>query len=145
MDPALLRGVEEEMDKRPDGTTHPLYGHYDTGLRELMLLLLEEAEVGGIHGKIYVDSLSTALATRLIFVGRSARQPQISKVSSLPRGIFLRVVERMRLDLSTSLTLGALAEESGIAGPISCVCLGLPQDGRLIATCWRSAWLRHMT
>src|SRR3984893_9258016 len=82
MDPAFLHGVEEEMDKNPEGTIHPLYGHYDAALRELLLLLLGEAEAGGMHGKLYLDSLSTALATRLIYAGRSAQRPQISRVSS---------------------------------------------------------------
>jgi AraC family transcriptional regulator len=113
MDPAFLYSVEEEMEERPQGAIHPLYGQYDTGLRELVLLLLEEAEVNGIHGKLYLDSLSTALATRLIFVGRSARQPQIRRASPLPRRAFLQVVERMRTDLGTNLTLSMLAAESG--------------------------------
>ena len=113
MDPAFLHGVEEEMDKHPEGTIHRLNGQYDAALRELLLLLLGEAEVGGMHGKLYLNSLSTALATRLIYAGRSAQRPQISRVSSLPRRIFLRVVERMRVDAGTNLTLGTLAAESG--------------------------------
>jgi AraC family transcriptional regulator len=113
MDPAFLHGVEEEMDKRPEGTVHPLFGQYDAALRELLLLLLGEAEVGGMHGKLYLDSLSTALATQLIYAGRSAQRPQISRVSSLPRRAFLRVVERMRVGSGTNLTIGTLAAESG--------------------------------
>lgn len=113
MDPAFLHGVEEEMDKHPEGTIHRLNGQHDAALRELLLLLLGEAEVGGMHGKLYLDSLSTALATRLIYASRSAQRPQISRVSSLPRRTFLRVVERMRVDAGTNLTLGTLAAESG--------------------------------
>jgi AraC family transcriptional regulator len=66
-----------------------------------------------MHGKLYLDSLSTALATRLIYASRSAQRPQISRVSSLPRRTFLRVVERMRVDAGTNFTLGTLAAESG--------------------------------
>jgi AraC family transcriptional regulator len=106
MDPAFLHGVEEEMDKKPEGTVHPLFGQYDAALRELLLLLLGEAEAGGMHGRLYLDSLSTALATRLIYAGRSSQRPQISRVSSLPRRTFLQVVERMRVDAGTNLTLG---------------------------------------
>jgi AraC family transcriptional regulator len=113
MDPAFLHGVEEEMDKHPEGTIHRLNGQHDAALRELLLLLLGEAEVGGMHGKLYLDSLSTALAIRLIYASRSAQRPQISRVSSLPRRTFLRVVERMRVDAGTNLTLGTLAAESG--------------------------------
>jgi AraC family transcriptional regulator len=113
MDPAFLHGLEEEMDKHPEGTIHRLNGQHDAALRELLLLLLGEAEVGGMHGKLYLDSLSTALATRLIYASRSAQRPQISRVSSLPRRTFLRVVERMRVDAGTNLTLGTLAAESG--------------------------------
>ena len=76
MDPAFLHGVEEEMDKHPGGTIHRLNGQYDAALRELLLLLLGEAEVGGMHGKLYLDSLSTALATRLIY-GRRSRGPPV--------------------------------------------------------------------
>jgi hypothetical protein len=73
------------MDKHPEGTIHRLNGQHDAALRELLLLLLGEAEVGGMHGNLYLDSLSTALATRLIYASRSAQRPQISRVSSLPR------------------------------------------------------------
>jgi AraC family transcriptional regulator len=48
MDPAFLHGVEEEMEKHPEGTIHRLNGQYDAALRELLLLLLGEAEAGGM-------------------------------------------------------------------------------------------------
>ena len=113
IDPAFLHGIEDEMDKHPEGTIHPLYGQYDEGLWNLALLLLGEAEANGMHVKLYLDSLSTALATRFLYAGRSAQRPQIGSVSSLPRRAFLRVVERMQVGLATNLSLRTLAAESG--------------------------------
>jgi hypothetical protein len=63
----FLDRVETELDKRPSGPIHQLYGTEDYILRDLLLLLAKEAKAGGPSGKLYAESLSTALATRLLF------------------------------------------------------------------------------
>jgi AraC family transcriptional regulator len=106
-------GVEEELDKRPSGAPHELYGTDDPILRDLILLLTREAEAGGLSGRVYAESLSTALATRLLFASRSLKQPKDVAVSPLPRPILRRVLDRMEAEFDSDLTLRLLAEESG--------------------------------
>ena len=109
----FLDQVETELDKRPSGSLHQLYGTDDFILRELILLLAKEMEAGGPSGKVYAESLSTALATRLLFAGRSLQQPRGPKESPLPRRILRRVLARMEDQLDSDLTLTLLAAESG--------------------------------
>jgi AraC family transcriptional regulator len=109
----FLDGVEEELDHRPSGTIHGLYGTDDPTLRDLILLLAKEADAGGPTGKVYAESLSTALATRLLFAGRSLQQPGEAAMSPLPRRILRRVLDRMEAQFDSDLTLTLLAGESG--------------------------------
>ena len=109
----FLLEVEAELDRRPVGPIHELYGTDDTALRDLTLLLAREAEAGGPSGRVYAESLSTALATRLLFVGRSLQQPKRVEPHPLPRRILRRVIDRMEAGLDSDLTLAALATESG--------------------------------
>jgi len=111
--PGFLDEVERELDKRPPGPLHQLYGAEDPTLRNLILLLAKEAEAGGPCGKVYAESLSTALAARLLFAGRSLEQPKSTTASSLPRRILRRVFDRMDAGLDSDLTLKHLAAESG--------------------------------
>jgi len=109
----FLDEVERELDKRPSDPLHRLYGAEDPSLRNLILLLAKEAEAGGPCGKVYAESLATALATRLLFASRSLPPPRSSTVSSLPRRILRRVLDRMEVELDSDLTLKLLAAESG--------------------------------
>jgi AraC family transcriptional regulator len=111
--PGFLQEVEAELDWRPTGPIHEPYGTDDTALRDLMLLLAREAEAGGVSGRVYAESLSTALATRLLFVGRSLQPPSSMKLSPLPRRILRRVIDRMEVGLDADLPLAELATESG--------------------------------
>ena len=109
----FLDDVEAELDKRSSGPLHQLYGADEPVLRDLMVLLAKEAEAGGPGGKVYAESLSTALATRLLFAARSLRQPRDNTSSPLPRRILRRVFDRMEAEFDSDLTLTQLAAESG--------------------------------
>jgi len=109
----FLDGVEAELESRPIGTLHQLYGTDDPVLRDLMLLLVKEAEAGGPGGRVYADSLSTALAARLLFSVRALPPPGGTTTSPLPRRILRRVLERIEAELDTDLTLSVLAAECG--------------------------------
>jgi AraC family transcriptional regulator len=111
--PWFLHEVEAELDRRPTAPLQKMHGTEDVALRNLMLLLVQEAEAGGASGKVYAESLSIALATRLSFVGRSLQQPCDEKLSALPRPILRRVIDRMEAGLDSDLTLAMLATESG--------------------------------
>jgi AraC family transcriptional regulator len=111
--PEFIGGVEAELDWRLIGSMQELYGTDDKALRDLLLLLTREAEAGGTNGRLYADSLSTALAIRLLLVSRSLQQPSRVTLSPLPRRILRRVVDRMEAGLDADLTLADLAAESG--------------------------------
>jgi AraC family transcriptional regulator len=113
IDQRYLDEVEVELDKRLSGSLHQLYGTDEPTLRDLVLLLAKEAEAGGPSGRVYADSLSTALATRLLFAGRSLQPPKDAPASPLPRRILRRVLDRMEAEVDSDLTLTLLAEESG--------------------------------
>jgi AraC family transcriptional regulator len=113
LDADFVDGLEAELDARPRGSLQTLYGTDDPELRNLLLLLLEESETAGRAGSLYVDSLTTALGTRLLFASRSEKHLADAKVPPLPRRLLRRVLDRMQADLSETVDLATLAAESG--------------------------------
>jgi AraC family transcriptional regulator len=113
LSPAVIRGVEDELDRRPLGTPHELYGTLDPALHRLMSLLGDEAREGGPNGRIYVETLTLALATRLIYAGRSVAQPASVGTVPLSRHRLRRVLERIHTHFHTNLNLAELAAEAG--------------------------------
>jgi len=113
MQPKFVSEIEEELDNRPHGSMRPLYGANDAPLSHLVRLLLAEAEGGGQFGRLYADSLASALTTRLIHTARLTTQPQSRKVPALPRHALRRVVEFMRANLGAQLNLKTLSKETG--------------------------------
>jgi len=109
----FLDQVEAELDTQPSGPLHQLYGVDEPILRDLILLLVGEAEARGPGGKVYAESLSTALATRLLYSARSLQQTRVNTASPLPLRILRRVLDRMESELDSDLTLTQLAVESG--------------------------------
>lgn len=108
----FIRGVEGELDKFPSGNFHGLYGTDDPDLRSLILLLVKESESGGGYGTLYAESLTVALATRLLYAARLQKVPA-NKISPLSPRALRRVLDRMHTDLSVNLDLATLAAESG--------------------------------
>src|SRR5262249_5547348 len=94
-----------------------LYGAEAPDLRALLLLLLKESEAGGPCGPLYAESLTAALATRLVYAARSEKLPTNTTVSPLPARPLRRVVELMQDDVSANLDLATLAAESGYSKP----------------------------
>lgn len=113
LEPDFVRGIEEELDKRARGTRSALHGTDDPEFRSLLLLLVKESETGGRYGALYADSLTAALATRLLYTAPSEKRPANDTVSPLPARALRRVLERMQADLSVNLDLATLAAESG--------------------------------
>ena len=111
--PDFIVGIEEELDKRPGGSLHQLYGADAPDLRSLLRLLLKESETGGPCGTLYAESLMAALATRLLYAARSQKPHISSRSSPLPARALRRVLERMQADVSANLDLATLAAETG--------------------------------
>jgi AraC family transcriptional regulator len=111
--PDFIRGIEGELDNGLSGTLRELYGADDPDLRNLLLLLLKESERGGRCGTLYAESLTAALATRLLYAARSEKLPANTTVAPLSPRPLRRVLERMQADLTANLDLATLAAESG--------------------------------
>lgn len=113
LDADFLRGIGDELDKRPSGTLQGLYGTDDPALRNLLLLLVKESEAGGPCGPLFAESLIVALATRMWYATRLEKLPANARALSLPPRLLRRVLERMQADLSADIDLATLAAESG--------------------------------
>ena len=109
----FLRGIGDELDKRPSGALQGLYGTDDPALRNLLLLLVKESEAGGPCGPLFAESLIVALATRLLYATSLEKLPANARALSLPPRLLRRVLERMLADLSADIDLATLAAESG--------------------------------
>lgn len=110
---SFLAEIEDELGRRRVGPFHEQLGIDDVGLRQLVTLLATEVDDGGASGKLYADSLAHALGSRLIYLGRAEQQPELPKLSALPRHLLQRVIERMRVSFKANLNLTALAAETG--------------------------------
>jgi AraC family transcriptional regulator len=78
-----------------------------------MTLLIIDANEGYTTERLYTESLTHALAVRMLFLGRSTNPQTNSRGTyGLPRQVLQRIIERMRC-FSCDLSLQALANESG--------------------------------
>ena len=112
LSPSLISEIEQEIDRRPNGSLHERLNFHDHGLRMLMSLLVAESEAGGPCGRLYSESLYHALASRFVQLG-TATPPQHAFKFGLPGRLLRRVVERMKSEFFTNLTLTTLADEAG--------------------------------
>jgi hypothetical protein len=78
LNPFLISGIEQELDRHPSEPLHEKLNFQDAGLRMLLSLLNTESEVGGPFGRLYADSLIHALGTRFIRLGRAIGPPDKS-------------------------------------------------------------------
>jgi len=107
----LLSNVSQELDR-------PLHGAcfcaaiQDKAIQRIIGMLLDELELQQPLGRLYVDSLAHALATRFVLLETPMEQPSAREPALLPR-ILRRVREKIEANLEADLSLESLAEESG--------------------------------
>jgi AraC family transcriptional regulator len=108
----FLQSVVNELDH---SAVKPSFraGIQDHPIQRILGLLLEELEAERPLGRLYVDSLAHALATRYILLDRSARERPGSRVTGLMPRLLSRVREKIEANLDADLSLESLAEESG--------------------------------
>lgn len=111
--PEFLTGLQDELDHSLDGSLQDLYGTDDPDLKNILLLLVKEAEAGGPCGALYAESLTTALATRLLYAARLQDVPAKIEKAKLSARVLRRVLDRMQTDFGIQLNLETLAAESG--------------------------------
>jgi AraC family transcriptional regulator len=113
LEEGFTRGVIEELDRKP--APGPVFrsGIRDKSIQRILGMLTEELETEMPLGRLYVDSLANALATRYLLLDCASSVRPEPGVSALPFRILNRVREKMEANLDTDLSLDSLAEESG--------------------------------
>ena len=113
LDSALVSSLDSELERRPEGELRLQGNFQDPAARQLMTLLIAEANEGFTTERLYTEYLTQALAVRMLFLGRSTNpQTNNRRTSALPRHVLLRIIDRMRC-FSCDLSLQVLANESG--------------------------------
>jgi AraC family transcriptional regulator len=109
----LMTRIEGGLDWAPQELLYELNCQDDFVLRNIMRLLIKEAEDGEPSGKLYGESLAMALATRLLYLGKSATQPESEKILGLPLRTLRKVLDRMQSGIHADPDLKTLASEAG--------------------------------
>jgi AraC family transcriptional regulator len=112
-DTDFIHRVLKEMDATQEVRTVFQTGLRDSPIERLLHLLREELEAEAPSGRLYVDSLAYALATRYLLLRRGSTECLESRTSALPPRILHRVRERIEADFHRDVSLEMLAEESG--------------------------------
>lgn len=119
LEDAFLREVARSVEVDPDGMEIvPRLGERDLRIEQIGLLLKEEIEAEGLlGGRLYAESLATALAISLIrdhsSLGRkAARKAGRERGGGLPRRALKEVIDYIGDNLEKDLTL---AEMAGVA------------------------------
>jgi AraC family transcriptional regulator len=113
LDPALVSTLDSELERRPEGELRLHANFRDPAAQQLMTLLIADANEGYTTERLYTESLTQALAVRMLFLGRGIQSQTNNRgTSGLPRHVLRRIIERMRC-FSCDLSLQALANESG--------------------------------
>ena len=108
-----MSSLDSELERRPEGELRLQGNFQDPAARQLMTLLIAEANEGFTTERLYTEYLTQALAVRMLFLGRSTNpQTNNRRTSALPRHVLLRIIDRMRC-FSCDLSLQVLANESG--------------------------------
>jgi AraC family transcriptional regulator len=114
LDSALVRGLDSEMERRPEGEFRLQANFQDPAAQQLMSLLIADANEGFTTERLYTEYLAQALAVRMLLLGRGETKPPSNNGGTygLPRHVLRRIVERMR-SFDSDLSLQVLANESG--------------------------------
>jgi AraC family transcriptional regulator len=113
LDEGFLNGVAAEMDRQPALQPEFRASLQDGAIQRILSMMLEELIAERPFGRLYVDSLAHALATRYLLLERQSVVVSESRVSGLPARILKRIREKIEANLEADLTLESLAEESG--------------------------------
>jgi AraC family transcriptional regulator len=111
LDRSLVSEIAEEATGKSNAVPSQI-GFRDEAISGLVRLLEEEAQSGGHSGLLYVEHIAHALSLRLLSCKRE-KEEICSPDNRLSPLRLRRVIEKMRVDLGSELTLKALAMESG--------------------------------
>ncbi|MBI1358585.1 MAG: helix-turn-helix domain-containing protein [Acidobacteria bacterium] len=88
-------------------------GIQDKGIQCILELLIEELDAPFPLGRLYVDSLAQALATRYVLMEYALARRRTSEAAGLAPRVLTRVLGKIEAHLDADLSLQALADESG--------------------------------
>jgi AraC family transcriptional regulator len=108
----FLRSVANEMDQP---SSSPIFraGIEDKPIQRILGMLTDELEAERPSGRLYVDSLVYALASRYLLLDLGRPRTSKSRVPGLVPHILNRVRAKIEANLDTDLSLESLAKESG--------------------------------
>ena len=113
LDSAMVSALNSEFERRPEVELRLRANVEDHAARQLMTLLMEDANEGFTTERLYTEHLAQALAVRMLFLGSRTKPPSDNAGTyGLPRHVLRRVIERMRC-FDSDLSLQVLANESG--------------------------------
>jgi len=113
LDSAMVSALDSELERRPDGGLRLQANVEDHPARQLMTLLMADANEGFTTERLYTEYLAQALAVRMLFLGSRTKSPSNnSSTYGLPKHVLRRIIERMRC-FDSDLSLQVLANESG--------------------------------
>ncbi len=120
--PTLLVGVASPLENR---TTQelmqreieliPQFAINDPVIQQLALALKLEIQTGCMSGRLYGESLGTALAARLVQNYAVSKPSFEFKASSLPQSQLKRVIDYMKANLAQDLSILDLATLTGMS------------------------------
>lgn len=112
LDRSLIARVLEESDRTTHAASSQRIGIRDRSMLQIVDLLRRELDAESPAGRLYIDSLATALATRYLEAEEvTASAP--SRVHPLPRRVLERIKAKMNASIGSDLSLRDLAREAG--------------------------------
>ena len=108
--PAFLGRVAEENGLNADAVElRPSLDRRDDAVKHIGLAMLAEMESGGASGRVYGESLATALATHLLRNHATSPQAATDQKGGLPRSVLRRVTDFVNDNLSMDVGLSDMA------------------------------------
>lgn len=112
LEAGFLRKVADEID-HPTGSLKFRPALEDDSIQRLIKLLTDELEAERPLGRLYIDSLLYAFATRALRLDVGSPEKPKSRVTGLMPRVLNRVREKIEANLDADLSLDTLAVESG--------------------------------
>jgi AraC family transcriptional regulator len=112
--PILLNQTTQELMQR-EIELIPQFAIDDPIIQQLALALKTEIQTGCMSGKLYGESLGTALAARLVQNYAVSKPSFEFKASSLPQSQLKRVIDYMKANLAQDLSILDLATLTGMS------------------------------
>ena len=111
----LIDQALEESSKRLPSLASQRIGIRDHAMIRIVDLLRRELDEGSISGRLYVDSLASALAARYL-VAEEWTPTTDSRVRPLPSRLVQRIRDKMEANIAEDLSLEELSKECGYSG-----------------------------